>query len=64
VAKNSPAETCGLKEGDIVISINKSFNQNLQQYKAALQSPGQKVKIIVRRAQELIEFEFKVKSIL
>lgn len=64
VAKDSHAEASGIKEGDIVLSINKSFNQNLQQYKAALQNPGQKIKIIVRRDQELLEFEFKIKSIL
>jgi hypothetical protein len=64
VAVGSPAETAGLMEGDLVISINNSFNQNLQQYKTALQTTGQKVKIIVRRNEELKEIEFKVRSIL
>jgi len=63
VAKNSPAEAAGLKEGDIVVAINKAFNQNLSTLKAALQNTGDKVKIIVRRGTELMEFEFKVKSI-
>ena len=63
VAKNSPAEASGLKEGDVVVAINKSFDQNLQTLKAALQNTGDKVKIIVRRGTELMEFEFRVRSI-
>jgi hypothetical protein len=63
VAKNSPAEAAGLKEGDIVVAINKSFDQNLSTLKAALQNTGDKVHIIIRRGTELMEFEFKVRSI-
>jgi hypothetical protein len=63
VAKNSPAEVSGLKEGDIVVAINKVFNQNLTQLKASLQNTGDKVKIIVKREGQLKEFEFKVRSI-
>lgn len=64
VAKNSPAELAGLKEGDIVISVNKNFNQNLQQYKAAIQSTGERLKLIIVRNGELKEITLKVKSIL
>ncbi len=64
VAKGSPAEAAGVKEEDVVIGINKTFNQSLQHYKVALQTPGEKIKIVVRRNGELMEFNFKVKSIL
>jgi len=64
VAKNSPAEAAGLQEGDIVIAVNKNFNQNLQQYKAAIQNAGDKLRIIIHRNGELKEYELKVKSIL
>lgn len=64
VAKGSPAETAGVKEDDVVLGINKTFNQSLQHYKVALQTPGERIKIIVRRNGELLEFDFKVKSIL
>jgi len=64
VAKGSPAETCGLKEKDIVIAINGDFSQNLNKYKIALQAPNEKVKMIIRREGELKQFEFKVKNIL
>ncbi|MFN2457723.1 MAG: aspartyl protease family protein [Chitinophagaceae bacterium] len=64
VAKGSPAEAAGIKEGDVVVAVNKQFNQNLQQLKTALQAAGQKIKIIVNRHGELLEFEYKVKSIM
>lgn len=64
VAEDSPAAASGLREGDVVVAINKVFNQNLTQLKAALQNTNEKVKVIVRRKSELKVFEFKVKSIL
>jgi hypothetical protein len=64
VAKGSPAEQSGLMEGDIVVAVNNNFSQNLNQYKVALQAPGEKIKIIIRRKDELKQFEFKVKNIL
>ena len=63
VAKDSPAEQAGLMEGDIVISVNKNFSQNLNQYKIALQAPNERIKIIVRRNGVLREIEFRVKTI-
>jgi len=64
VAKGSTAEASGIKEGDVVVAVNKNFSQNLNQYKIALQMPNEKVRIIIRRFGELREFEFKVRSIL
>ena len=64
VAKGSPAEQIGLLEGDIVIALNTNFSQNMTQYKSILQSAGDKVKIIIRRNENLMQFELKVKNIL
>ncbi len=64
VAKGSPAEEAGLKEGDQVLAVNKNFSQNLNQYKIALQVPNEKVKIVFRREGVIMEAEFRVKSIL
>lgn len=63
VAKGSPAEAVGIKEGDEVIAVNKNFSQNMNQYKIALQAPNEMVKLILRRDSLMLEFEFKVKSI-
>lgn len=64
VAKGSPAEACGLKERDIIVAINNNFSQNMNQYKILLQAPGEKIKMLVRRGEELKMFEFRVKNIL
>jgi hypothetical protein len=64
VAQGSPAELAGLQEGDIVLGINNIIGQNLQLYKSALQNAGEKVKVIVNRDGELMEFTFKIKTIL
>ena len=63
VAEGSPGKKAGLQEGDVVISINKVFNHNLSQLKAALQNANTKVKMIISREGELKVFEFKVLSI-
>lgn len=64
VAKDSPAEEAGLKEDDIVVAVNKNFSQNLQQYKTAIQSTGDRLQLIIQRDGELKQFTLKVKSIL
>jgi len=64
VADGSPAALAGLKEGDVVVGINNLLVQNLSLFKQALQVPGQKIKMIVKRDGELMEFSFKVGSIL
>jgi hypothetical protein len=64
VAEKSPAEKAGLKEGDMVVAIDKNFSQNLQQYKYTLQNLKGRVKIIISRNNQLIEVDLKVKTIL
>ena len=64
VAEKSPAEKAGLKEGDIVIAIDRNFSQNLQQYKYTLQSVKGRIRLIINRDDELMQVEIKVKSIL
>ena len=64
VAEKSPAALAGLKEGDLVVGINNIVGNNMQQFKLALQGAGEKIKMIVSRDGNLMEFNFKVKSIL
>ncbi|HEX6334595.1 MAG TPA: aspartyl protease family protein [Flavisolibacter sp.] len=64
VAAGSPAEKAGLKEGDQVIAINNDFSQSLQHYKLTLQSAGDRLKLIVMRNGQLMQFNFKVVSII
>jgi len=64
VAIGSPAEVAGLREGDILVGINNLLGANIQQFKTALQSAGEKIRMIVTRDGKLMEFNFKIKSIL
>jgi hypothetical protein len=64
VAKDSPADQAGIKQGDIVVAVNNDFSQNFNKYKTALLTPNAKVKLILRRNGELVQAEMKVKSIL
>lgn len=64
VAEGSPAEKAGLKESDEVVAINNIFTKNFNQLKSALQSTVGKLKIIILRNEQLMQFEFKVKSII
>ena len=64
VAKGSPAELAGLKEGDVLLGVNNVFSQSMNQYKIALQTANQRIKMIIQRGSELMEIEFKTKSIL
>jgi hypothetical protein len=63
VAVGSPAEKAGLQEGDIVVAVDKGFNQSLGQMKAALQQEGKNIRLIIRRGTELIQKEFKIRSL-
>jgi hypothetical protein len=63
VMENSSAYEVGLKEGDIIISMGNRFGGNLQQYKNTIKNPGGKMKIVVLRAGELIEFKFGIETI-
>src|SRR5688500_4263964 len=63
VAKGSPAELAGIKQGDIVVAVNNDFSQNFNKYKSALLTPNAKVKLVLRRNGEVMQAEMKVKSI-
>ncbi len=63
IMKNSPAETAGFKEGDIIIAINNNLSKNIQTYRNMLQSAGDKFKVLVSRGGELFTFTLRVKSI-
>ncbi len=63
VAQGSPAEKAGLQEGDAVIGVNRLLNGTLQQMKEAVNKSGGKVKLLVIRNGELMQYEFKILNI-
>jgi hypothetical protein len=64
VMKDSPAEKAGMKPDDIVMAVDNNFSQNIQVLKNMMQTPGQKVKILVYRNGEPLLLILKVRSVL
>lgn len=64
VMPKSPAEEAGFKSGDIIAAVENNFSQNIQAYKNLMQTPGQKLKILILRDGEPYILTLKVKSVL
>ena len=64
IIKNSPADRCGFKLNDQVIGIGGNFSNNIQAYKNLLQVTGERIKIVVKRNEELIVLSLRTESIL
>ena len=64
IVPGSPAEKAGLKINDVLIAVGNNFSNNIMQYKTILQSPNEKINIIVSRNGEVIQLFIKPISIL
>lgn len=64
IMPGSPAEAAGFLPGDIVLAVGNNFSKNIQAYKNLLQSPGEKLKVLVLREQGPVVLTLKVKNIL
>ncbi len=64
VIENSPAHKAGFKIDDEVISVGTNLTNNLQAYKTALQQTNEKIKVIIRRNNELLQLSLKPVSLL
>ncbi|MBX3239105.1 MAG: aspartyl protease family protein [Chitinophagaceae bacterium] len=64
IIENSPAETAGLKEGDILLAVENNFSGNIQTYKNLLQVPKRKLKLLVKRDEALLVLTLRPASIL
>jgi hypothetical protein len=63
IMPGSPAEEAGLQKGDILVSVGTLFTNNIMQYKTVLQTTGQKIPLIVRRADGLTKLSITPKRI-
>lgn len=64
VIEESPGEKAGFRPGDRIVAVEGNFSNNIQAYKALLQTPGARLKIIVRRESGLKILYLHVASIL
>lgn len=67
IRKDSPADLCGLKKGDIIVSINShgTDRYSLQEVNNLLKSQdGKKINFEVDRGNRRMQFTFYLKSIL
>lgn len=67
IRKDSPAELAGLKKGDIIHSVNnmRAYKYSLQEINSLLKSEeGKTIEVEVERKNVLLNFKFKLKSVL
>ncbi len=62
--KGSPAEKAGLKIDDVIMAVQNNFDRSIQEYKNLMQTPGEKVKILVNRNGEPIILTMKVMNLM
>ncbi|WP_242696213.1 aspartyl protease family protein [Longitalea luteola] len=64
IMPESPAEQAGFKAGDVIMAVANNFSNNIQTYKNLMQTPGEKLKILVLRKEGPVVLTMKVKNIL
>ncbi|WEK36789.1 MAG: aspartyl protease family protein [Candidatus Pseudobacter hemicellulosilyticus] len=64
IMPGSPAEKAGFREGDVILSVGNNFSKNIQAYKNLLQTPGEKLKVLVLREQGPVVLTIKVLNVL
>lgn len=64
IMPESPAEQAGFKPGDVIMAVANNFSNNIQTYKNLMQTPGEKLKILVLRQSGPVVLTLKVKNIL
>lgn len=64
VMPDSPADKGGFKAGDIVMAVENNFSKNIQAYKNLMQTPGEKLRVLVMREEGPVILTLKVKNVL
>ena len=63
IMKKSPAEEAGFKDGDVILAVDNNISNNIQTYKALLQTTHSRVKILVLRNGSPLILYLRIKSI-
>ena len=64
VMKGSPAEKAGLMVDDVIMAVQNNFDKSIQEYKNLMQTPGERVKILVNRNGEPLILTMKVMNLM
>jgi hypothetical protein len=64
VIAGSPAALAGFLVGDEIFAVDNNVSHNIQSYKNLLQTPNKKIKVIVKRGEEMKLLLLKTESIL
>lgn len=60
IIEGSPADRAGVKAGDVVVSINNNFSNNVETYKNLLQKVGEKASLLIMRKNVPIQLSVRV----
>lgn len=60
VLEGSPAEQAGLKNGDLLLGVNKDFSGNISRYRDILQNAEEKIPLLISRNGEIKMIKIKV----
>lgn len=64
VIKGSPGDKAGFHQGDVIVSIDNNFSNNIQVYRTLLQNADHNLKVIVMRGGEAKMLSITVRNIL
>ena len=64
VVKDSPGDKAGFKTGDVILSINDNYSNDIQVYKQMMQNPGEKLRFLILRNGDRTVIYMKPRSIL
>ncbi len=63
IVPGSPAFKAGFQKDDVIMSVNKNFSNDINQYKNILQSTREHVRVIISRNNSLFMKNLKVGKI-
>ncbi len=64
VIKGSPGDKAGFQQGDVILSIDNNFSNNIQVYRTLLQNADHIIKVIVTRGGTVKMLSLNVRNIL
>lgn len=64
ISQESPAYKKGIREGDLLISVNNDNSQDITSYRNLLKAEGKKVRLLIKNKTGLKTYKLKLKNLL